>query len=545
MTRSSTIVVVVALVGAVAVGSYLIGRSRAPAPHAPAGARTEAAAAQVWTCSMHPQVRLPNPGSCPICEMPLIPAASASVGSGPPSMQLSEHAMAMASVETTEVTRRALSRELRAVGRIVIDEPTLTTITPRFDGYAERLFVNVTGVEIQKGEHLAEVYSPELLVAQQEFLILIRSGGEEGLVELSRRRLSLLGLTDQQVAALVERQEPTDHVTLYSPVGGTIIEKSVVERASFSAGDRLYTIANLDSVWAEVEVYEFDLPWIRFGQAVRLTSEAYPGRTFEGRVSFVRPRVDAASRTISIPVMVMNEDHALMPGMFVTATVDARLGADGRAASTGVEGKFSCSMHPHALSETAGPCPVCGMPLERVPGAKAADPHAGHAAAAAPAWFCPMKCEGEKTYDAPGRCPVCEMKLVPVVPPAPPEAASEAKVLAIPVTAVLDSGSRQLAYVEKGRGLFESRPLSLGPRAGDWFPVLSGVDAGERVVTRGNFLIDSQFQVTGHPSLFYPGGLAAPPAHTHGEAAPSASTPTPTPASTPLPAATHTGHVSP
>ena len=132
---------------------------------------------QVYTCSMHPQVRLDRPGNCPICEMPLIPAASASTAAGEaPMLQLSEHALAMASVETVAVERRPLSRDLRAVGRIEYNESSLATITPRVDGFAERLFVSFTGVEIRKGDHLAEVYSPELLVAQQELLIALQAG---------------------------------------------------------------------------------------------------------------------------------------------------------------------------------------------------------------------------------------------------------------------------------------------------------------------------------------------------------------------------------
>ena len=565
MKRRTAIVLVSLIVLLAAGAGYLLGSARAGSggrsnvPGASGGmADAPSTAKQVYTCSMHPQVRLDQPGNCPICEMPLIPAASASTAAGEaPMLQLSEHAISMASVETVAIERRPLSRDLRAVGRIEYNESSLATITPRVDGFAERLFVSFTGVEIRKGDHLAEVYSPELLVAQQELLIALQSGaggGGNSLAEVAKTKLRLLGLTDQQVADLVEKKQTTDRVTLYSPISGTVIEKSIVEKASFKAGDALYRIANLDSVWVYLEIYEYDLPWVRYGQTVRIMAQAIPGRTFDGVVTFVQPVVNDQSRTVRVPVYVDNKDHALKPGMFVTAVIAAALTNQGRAAPTGVEGRYSCPMHPQVLADASGACPICEMPLEKIPGGAIAaavpdqqDAHDGHAPEAAaplaPTYLCPMKCEGEKTYDQPGRCPVCNMKLkeVPAGPTAP---AKGSGVLAVPVSAVLDSGTRQIVYIEKSRGLFEPRELTLGPRAGDYFAVLAGLTGGERVVTRGNFLIDSQFQITGHPSLFYPGGLHASMGHQHGgtaapggagtpspnaPAAPTGDKPTPTP----------------
>jgi Cu(I)/Ag(I) efflux system membrane fusion protein len=474
--------------------------------------------AETWTCSMHPQIRLPRPGKCPICEMPLIVAATAQTGSGgEPMLQLSDHALAMASVETTPVTRRELSRELRAVGKIQYSESALATITARIDGYAERLFVDFTGVEIKAGDHLAEVYSPELLVAQQELLIALRSGAAGQVVplaEMAKVKLQRWGLTKDQIAGLVEKNAITDRITLYSPIQGTVIEKSIVQNSAFKAGDALYRVANLDTVWVYLDIYEVDLPWVRYGQRVEIATEAIPGRLFDGRVTFVQPIVSEDTRTVRIPVHVENRDHALKPGMFVSAVIRSELASDGRAAPTGVEGKFSCPMHPEVLIDHAGKCPACGMPLERIPGLERAvakhDAHAEHAAppatAASAKYFCTMKCEGEKTYDKAGNCPVCNMKLQPV-PAAAPEAGDG--LLAVPASAVLDSGTRRIVYVETSRGLFEAREVVLGPRTSEFFPVLKGVAEGERVVTRGGFLIDSQFQISGHPSLFYPGGLMA------------------------------------
>jgi membrane fusion protein, copper/silver efflux system len=548
-----TAIVLVSLITLVAAGAgYLLGSARSGsggrsnAPGASGNiADAPSKAKQVYTCSMHPQVRLDQPGNCPICEMPLIPAASATTAAGEaPMLQLSEHALSMASVETVAIERRRLSRDLRAVGRIEYNESSLATITPRVDGFAERLFVSFTGVEIRKGDHLAEVYSPELLLAQQELLIALQAGGGNSLAEVAKTKLRLLGLTERQVADLVENKQTTDRVTLYSPISGTVIEKSIVERASFKAGDALYRIANLDSVWVYLEIYEYDLPWVRYGQQVRITAQAIPGRTFDGVVTFVQPVVHEQSRTVRVPIYVDNKDHTLKPGMFVTALIAAELTSKGRAAPTGVEGRYSCPMHPQVLAEAAGACPICEMPLEKIPGGEAAvapDQHAAHdtPAPAAPLstaakYFCPMKCEGEKTYDQPGRCPVCNMKLKEVQV-APAAAGQGSGVLAVPVSAVLDSGTRQIVYIERSRGLFEPRELTLGPRAGECFAVLAGLTEGERVVTRGNFLIDSQFQVTGHPSLFYPGGLHASMGHQHGATAASGGSNAPTPPTPPAP----------
>jgi Cu(I)/Ag(I) efflux system membrane fusion protein len=500
---------IVTAILSLAVG-LVLGRSCAsPRPSGTAGgANLSAPKAEAWTCSMHPQVRLGQPGNCPICEMPLISAGTVQAASGTtPTLQFSDHALRMAAIETSPVTRRELSKELRAVGKIRYNEASLATITARVDGYAERLFVDFTGVEIKAGEHLAEIYSPELLVAQQELIVAAQSGerGAAGaLAENAELKLQRWGLTPEQIKALRENHRVTDRVTLYSPIDGTVIEKTIVQNSAFKAGDALYRVANLDTVWVYLDLYEYDLPWIRYGQKVEITAEALPGTTFEGRVTFVQPLVDEQTRTIRVPVHVANPGHALKPGMFVSAVIRVALTADGRAAATGIEGQYSCSMHPQVLQPQAGSCSLCGMPLVQVPGADA-PVGATASPAAVPRFQCPMKCEGEKTYDTPVHCPVCNMKTE--------ERAVQSVgsgLLAIPASAVLDSGTRKRVYVERTHGLFEPRDVVLGPRSGDFCLVISGVEEGERVATRGGFLIDSQFQITGHPSLFYPGGLLGP-----------------------------------
>lgn len=501
--KSRLIASALALSGAL----LLAGCGHGPSGHAGhESAAAETGAQQVYTCSMHPQVRLGQPGKCPICEMPLIPAVSAEASpDGMPRLQFTDHAMAMASVETALVERREAARALRAVGKVEYNESSLATITARVDGYAERLFVNFTGIELKAGDHLAEVYSPELLLAQQELLIALQSSaaGQIGpMVEASKLKLRRLGLTDEQIRELAEDKKIADRLTMVSPIAGTVIDKAIVQSGAFRAGDALYRVANLDTVWVYLDIYEYDLAWIRYGQRVTITAEALSGRDFQGLVTFVQPVVNDETRTVRVPVHVENADHALKPGMFVSATILATLDAAGMAAPTGVEGRYSCPMHPQVLRDEEGPCPVCEMPMEQIPGLPPA------ADTAATAFACPMKCEAGKTYEAAGNCPACGMELEP---------AAVSGLLVVPASAVLDSGTRRIVYVETSRGLFEAREVAVGPRAGESFTILRGLAAGERVVTRGGFLIDSQFQITGHPSLFYPGGLmGGPPAAAEG-----------------------------
>jgi len=404
----------------------------------------------------------------------------------------------MARVETVPIERRRLDHEVRSVGRVEYNETSLATITARVDGYAERLFVNFTGVEVRAGDHLVEIYSPELVVAQQELMVATEAGRSGALVQSTAEKIRRLGLTAGQVEDLIEHRRVTERLTLLSPIAGTVIERNVTTQGAFKAGDVLYRIANLDTLWAYVEVYESQLPLLRYGQRVSLTAEAVSGRTFEGLVTFVTPLVDEKSRTVRAPVHIDNTDHVLKPGMFVTAVIHVSLAPDGTPSPTGVEGRYTCPMHPQVLQDQAGACPSCGMPLVQIPQARPASQ-------AIDLYACPMRCEGDKTYPQAGVCPVCQMRLEKVAG-GPVDALDG--VLAVPATAVLDSGLRQLVYVERSPGAYEAVEVTLGPRAGAFFPVLRGLKAGDRVAVQGGFLLDSQAQIAGQPSLFYPRGAA-------------------------------------
>lgn len=447
--------------------------------------RAAESSGQIWTCSMHPQLRLPKPGKCPICSMPLIPAkpaaksatTNATLAAASESMlELSEHARAMAGVETAPVQRRKMSREIRVVGKVQYNETALANITTRVEGYVERLFVDYTGIEVKAGDHLVEIYSPDLLVAQQELLIALDSQRNAALVESARRKLLLWGLTEEQVDDLVLKKKVIDRITLFSPIHGTVTEKMVVQKQMVKPGEMLYRLANLESVWVYLDIYESELPWIQYGQMVETKSEAIPGQRFSGRVWFISPVLNEETRTVKVLLNINNTERKLKPGMYVSAVIRAELLATGKPAPTGVEGQWSCPMHPLVVLPQGGECPVCKMKLVQIPGTPAsAKPEGG-------------------------------------------------QLLSVPISAVLDSGVRKLVYVEKSKGQFLPVEIVTGPRTDDSYPVLSGLNEGDRVAVRGSFLLDSQFQVQGLPSLFYPLGQAAVSGHQHGGAGPPAPT---------------------
>ena len=393
-------------------------------------------------------------------------------------LELSEHARAMASVETVPVQRRNLGREIRVVGKVEYNEAALANITTRVEGYVERLFVDYTGIEVKPGDHLVEIYSPALLAAQNELIIALESERNPSLVESAKRRLLLWGLTQEQVDDLVLNRKVSDRITLFSPIRGTVTEKMVVEKAMVKPGEMLYRLANLESVWVYLDIYEYELPWVQYGQMADIESEANPGQHFAGRVWFISPVLNEDTRTVKVLLNIDNTGRKLKPGMYVSAVIRAELLANGAAAATGVEGQWTCRMHPLVVQPQAGQCPVCRMPLVQIPGAPAG-----------------AKSDGDQL------------------------------VLAVPVTAVLDSGVRKLVYVEKSEGQFTPVEIVTGPRTDDWYPVLSGLTDGDRVAVRGNFLLDSQFQIRGLPSLFYKEGQAGIAGHQHGAAAPPASEP--------------------
>ena len=512
----------------------------------PKGTGHAAAGSDTWTCSMHPQIRLPNPGDCPICGMKLIPVSKL------PSARndLEERA----GIVTEPIKRRELFKEIRTVGKLDYSERQVAYISSRIDGRVDRLFVDFTGVEVKKGDHLVEIYSPDLLVAQNELLLGLDAVGIEkptspvtksfaqSRLESARTKLRLLGILDEQIAEIEASHKPTTHLTVFAPIGGTVIEKNVRAGQYLKTGDQIYRIADLDPIWLYLNIYEFDVAWIRFGQTVDVQLDAYPGEAFTGSIMFIDPFLDDATRSIRVRVNIKNSERLLKPKMFATATIHVRLRPDGTPEPTGLEGKFVCPMHPEVVQLEPGKCSICEMPLEKVPQRRPltesrqtkekpaheakdkAEDHSAHAKkpAAAEKVQKADPHEGHTGHEAHAARPSSAKKTEP-----------EKGVLAIPVSAVLDTGRRRITYRLTGEGAYELVELKLGPRAHsmdesgkrrEYFVVMDGLSAGDEVVSQSGFLLDSQRQIEGMPSLLYPVGQTGTALHTghggHGGAVP-------------------------
>ena len=327
------------VVVAFAFGYLIRGESETtPAPDESAAAHTEETV--IWTCSMHPQIRQPNPGRCPICGMDLVPISSGGgeEDEGPRELSMSETARKLAEITTAPVERRPVAAEIRMVGKVDYDETRLGYITARVPGRLDRLYVDYTGVSVDTGDPMVSLYSPELLAAQEELLQAIevvgklRNGSSKivqrtahGTVEAVREKLRLWGLTSEQIAEIEHQGEATDHVTIYAPLRGTVIHKDAFVGMYVTTGTRIYTLADLSRVWINLDAYESDIQWIQVGQEVEFTAEAYPGEVFTGQIAFVDPVLTPRTRTVKLRVEVENPEERLKPEMFVRAIVRAQI----------------------------------------------------------------------------------------------------------------------------------------------------------------------------------------------------------------------------
>lgn len=429
---------------------------------------SEAAEPQWWTCAMHPQIRQRQPGKCPICSMELVPVQPSAGGLR--TLVMRPEVVKLLNIQTTPVERRYVTAKVRMVGKLDYDETRLAHITAWVPGRLDRLFVNFTGVQVNQGDHMVYMYSEELYSIQEELLQAIQferenpaAGDRLDLVEAAREKLRLLGLTDAQIAEIEQRGKADDHVTIYSPASGIVIEKLRQEGDRVNVGDRIYTVADLSHLWLRLDAYESDLPWVRYGQRVTFTTEAYPGEVFKGRISFIDPVLNKQTRTVKVRVNVDNADGRLKPEMFVHAVVDSKVAAGGRVLDPELAGKWISPMHPEIVKDEPGVCDICGMPLVR------AETLGFVSAEADPA----------------------KMPLV------------------IPVSAALVTGTRAIVYVQvegAKQPTFEGREVLLGPRAGDYYIVRHGLFEGEKVVTNGNFKIDSELQIQAKPTMMTPDG---------------------------------------
>ncbi len=439
-----------------------------------------------WTCAMHTQIRQPEPGQCPICGMDLIPVTTESSENqlSPREIRLSPAAVKLAAIQVAPVERKFVRNEIRMVGKVVYDETRLGNITAWLPGRIDRLFVDYTGIKVNKGDHLVEIYSPELLTTQEELIQALTSADELKnsklstiretairTVEASREKLRLLGMTQEQIGEFEKLGKPTDHVTIYSPMGGTVVHKNITEGLYVDIGSEIYTIADLSNVWILLDAYESDIEWIRYGQEVEFYTEAYPGKIFKGKIAFIDPVLNDKTRTVKIRVNVPNTGEELKPDMFVRAVVYSSVAYGGKVMDSSLSGKYICPMHPEIVKNNPGTCDICGMPLVKAESLGYANPRT----------------------DEPS--------------------------LVIPASAPLITGKRAVVYISvpDKEGVYEGREVVLGPRAGDYYLITEGLSEGESVVVNGNFKIDSAAQILAKPSMMNPEGGIIPAAHNHGD----------------------------
>lgn len=310
------------LVAGMLLGWLFFGGSEAAPTHEHTAA--EAEQETIWTCSMHPQIRSGEPGKCPICGMDLIPLESADVGENPNALEMSEYAMKLANVQTQKVGTGTEERELRLNGKVTIDERNAYTQSTHVPGRIEQLLVNFTGEEVQRGQALAVVYSPELITAQEELLqaYAIRNSQPE-LFEAAKQKLRNWRIGENQINRILESGKATDRFTITADVGGVVTEKLVELGDYVDRGMSLYQIADLSQVWVLFDLYERTIGMVEKGDKVEFTVASLPGETFEGTIDFIDPLLDSQTRVATARVEISNRNNKLKPGMFVTGVITA------------------------------------------------------------------------------------------------------------------------------------------------------------------------------------------------------------------------------
>ncbi len=332
-----------------------------------------------------------------------------------PQVEISSQQQHLIGVKTVKVSLKSIQKVIRTVGRIEADEQKQATINTKIEGWIEKLYVDYTGRYVKKGEPLVEIYSPELLATQQEFLEVLKWAKQPGdkkkddalglmiakdadaTLDAARQRLRLWDISEVQIKQIEQTGKPIRTLTLYSPVSGFVTQKIAVQGMKVMPGEKLFDIADLSTLWIIADIYEYELPFVKVGQPARITLSYFPGKELSSKIDYIYPTISAETRTAKIRLTLPNTGGQLKPQMFTNVEIKISLG----------------------------------------------------------------------------------------------------KKLVIPESAVIDTGTSQVVYVDKGEGVFEPREVELGLRADRFVEVLQGIKAGEKVVSSANFLIDSEAQLKG------------------------------------------------
>ena len=284
---------------------------------------------QLWTCSMHPQIRQEEPGNCPICGMELIPLEESSASTEEiksNEIVMTPEAIQLANIQTSVVTRSDANKVVRLLGTVKPDERRLYSQVSHIPGRIERLYVNFTGEKVYRGQRIVRLYSPELISAQKELFESIKSKDVyPQLYKASRNKLKLWKLSDKQIDAIVKSGKVQEQIDILSDYSGYVVKRNVELGDHVMEGMNMFDIANLDVVWVMFEAYETDIPWIHKGDAVSFTVQAIPGKTFTGKITYIDPFVSPSTRVAKVRVEVKNPGHKLLPEMFVNGKIEAQL----------------------------------------------------------------------------------------------------------------------------------------------------------------------------------------------------------------------------
>jgi RND family efflux transporter MFP subunit len=392
-----------ALVGNLALLAILGGfwwhARKVPATHPPLAPVVSAAAPE--------QADQRKPAAAPpaATEAPLAP------------IQLPVERLQSIGVKFGAVERKNILDEIRVTGTVAIDERRISYVQTRFAGHIEKVFADATYQYVRKGQPLFTIHSPELVVAEREYLVARENAkrlsqstvpdvaaGIRTLLESSKERLEQWNVPESEIARMESTGEAVEALEITSPVSGYITERNALPNLNVQPDTRLYTIADLSAVWALAQVFQNDLGRIKAGMPAALSVDAYPGRSFRGRVDFIYPDVDMVTRTARVRVVLANPNLALTPGMFVNVTFQIPMGTQ----------------------------------------------------------------------------------------------------LVIPASGALQSGTRQVVFVDHGEGNLEPREVVLGPMVNEQYVVLKGLKAGERIVTSANFLLDSESQLQAALGTYVP-----------------------------------------